>query len=263
MRTERAPSRSQSSDVLSFLTEFARLLLAAGVTSNQFNEIAQLAFFRAASEDARFRNSRINQSTVAAMTGLNRTKIRALLRAEQRKSLTTSESRVDRLISAWISEAEFLESSGEPRRLRLSGNRGSYASLAKKHGSDVPPRALLRELTRRKLVKVVEGHVSLSPNAKGVRDAKRLQQVSIALASILEAPESANRRRALKVFTFEVRHPAPSAVGRILLQRRITKSLRAFLSELEAACNAVVLEAPQGHRISRMGKTSVLLLNQD
>lgn len=264
MRTGKAQIANQSWDVVSFLTEFARLLLAAGVTSTQFNQLAELAFYRAASEGARFRNSRINQSSVAAMTGLNRAKIRSLIRAEKKKSHSKPESRREKLLTAWMSEPEFLTSTGEPRRLRLAGNKASFASLAKKYGGDVPPRALLRELLRRRLVRASEGYAQLVPNAREVREVKRLEQISAALAAALSAPEGANPGRVLKVMSFELRHPAPSSVGRILLQRRIAKSLRGFMAELDAACNAIAIEAPHAKSKPRhSGKTSVVLFSQD
>jgi hypothetical protein len=264
MRARKALVADQSRDVLSFLTEFARLLLAAGVTSSQFNQIAELAFFRAASQDARFRNSRINQSSVAAITGLNRAKIRSLIRAEKKRSYSQSENRREKLLTAWMSEPEFLTSSGEPKRLQLIGAKGSFASLAKKHGGDVPPRAVLRELVRRKLIRISDENVQLASNAREVRELRRLEQISAALAIALRVPEETRVRRVLKVMAFEVRHPAPSALGRILLQRRIAKSLKGFMAELDAACNAIELEATRGNaKVRRMGKTSVLLMNQD
>lgn len=264
MRSRKAPIANQSWDVLAFMTEFARLLLAAGVSSSQFNQIAELAFFRAASEDARFRNSRINQSSVAAMTGLNRARIRSLIRAEKKKAHSQSESRRERLLTAWMSEAEFLTTSGEPRRLKLTGKKGSFASLARKHGGDVPSRALLRELLRRRLVRVTGEYAQLASNAREVKEQKRLDQVSAALAAALSAPVGSSPGRALKVMSYEVRHPAPSAVGRILLQRRIAKSLKGFMAELDAACNAIAIEAPlSGTKARRTAKTSVVLLNQD
>jgi Family of unknown function (DUF6502) len=264
MRSRKAPIASESWDVLAFMTEFARLLLAAGVSSSQFNQVAELAFFRAASEDARFRNSRINQSSVAAMTGLNRAKIRSLIRAEKKKSHSQSESRRERLLAAWMSEAEFLTSSGEPRRLRLVGKKGSFASLTRKHGGDVPPRALLRELLRRRLVRVTGEYAQLASNAREVKEQKRLEQISAALAAALSAPSGSSPGRVFKVMSYEVRHPAPNAVGRILLQRRIAKSLKGFMAELEVACCAIATESSQtGMKARRTGKTSVVLLNQD
>mgnify|MGYP003383077104 CR=1 FL=1 len=264
MRRSKASIANQTWDVLSFLTEFSRLLLAAGITSSQFNQLAELAFFRAASQDARFRNSRINQSSVAAMTGLNRAKIRALMRSEKKKAHSQSESRRERILTAWMSEAQFLTTSGEPRRLRLDGGKGSFASLVKRHGGDIPPRAFLRDLLRRRLIRLTEGYVQLASNAREVREVRRLEQVSAALAAALSAPEGAGLGRTLKLMSFEVRHPAPTAVGRILLQRRIAKSLDGFMADLDVACNAIARDARKGSaKAGRSGKTSVLLLTQE
>jgi hypothetical protein len=249
---------------VAFLTEFARLLLAAGITSAQFNQLAELAFYRAASEGARFRNSRVNQSSVAAMTGLNRAKIRALIRAEQRKVHSQSESHRERLLAAWVSEPEFLTSSGEPRRLRLGGAKASFTSLAKRHGGDVPPRAILQDLLRRKLVRVSGDYAQLVPQAREVKEVKRLEQVSAALAAALSIPDGGSAGRVLKVLSFDLHHPAPGAVERILLQRRITKIFRGFMADLEAACNSIATEEPNGKaKRRRSGKTSVVLFNQD
>jgi len=251
-------------DVLSFLTEFARLLLAAGLTSSQFHQLSELAFFRAASQDAKFRNLRINQSSVAAMTGLNRAKIRSIIRAEKRKSASRLESQREKLLTAWTSEPEFLTASGGPRRLRINGVRGSFAALARRHGGDITPRALLRDLVKRRLVTISDGFAQMASNARELREAKRLEQVAAALASVLSAPDSENPGRVMKVMSFEIRHAAPDAVGRILLQRRITKSLKGFMAELDAACNAIAVGVPGGkEQARRKAKTSVVLLNQD
>ena len=264
MRARTAPSNDQFQDVLSFLTEFSRLLMAAGFSSGQFNQLAELAFFRAASDEARFRNSRINQSSVAAMTGLNRSRIRALVRAEKKKSHLPAEDRREKLLVAWMSEPEFLTPLGEPRRLKVVGKKGSFGALAQRHGGDIPPKALLRDLLRRRLVRVSDGYVYLQSNAREVTGAKRVEQVAGALSLAMRLPSGASNRRAMKVMSFEVKHSAPSAIGRILLQRRISKSLRGFMAELDAACNAIALDAPaKTPQSKRMGKTAVVLMTQD
>lgn len=186
------------------------------------------------------------------------------MRAEKKKTHSQSESRRERLLTAWMTEAQFLTSSGEPKRLRLDGRKGSFPSLVRKHGGDVPPRAFLRELLRRRLVRVSEDYVQLVSDAREVRETRRLEQISAALAAALSAPEGAGLGRTLKLMSFEVRHPAPTAIGRILLQRRIAKSLDGFMAELNVACNAITRDARKGSaRAGRTGKTSVLLLTQE
>lgn len=253
----------EMSDLIGFLVEFARLLLAAGVSSDQFSKLAQLAFLRAAASDARFSNDRINQSAVAAMTGLNRTQVRSLLKRDRPASRTRATG-IERVISAWMSEAEFLTATGSPKSLKLSGPRGSFSLLVKKHGGDVPPKALLRELTRRNFVRVADGRAILVPSARRNYQEKRLGQISNALESVLKRPNDQQEVRSVKVATFEVSHDAPTPVGRVLLRKRLSKSLQAFMAEVEAACAAVALETPPaGDEPKRKTKTGVLLITQD
>src|SRR6478735_2650457 len=264
MRSETPPfDDSKAVDLTEFLTEFARLMLGAGVSHDQFSQLSELAFLRAAVFGARFRNSRINQSAVAAMTGLNRTKVRSLLRSDAR-SRKPIENRIDRVIAAWVSEAELLTASGQPRSIKLVGEKVSFSYLAKRYGRDVPAKALLRELTRRRLVIVRNGFVTLSQSARRTRETKRLSQISRALASVLRLPSGEPESRSIRVSTFEVTHAATTAVGRVLLQKRISRSLRAFMCEVEAASAAVALEAPASSEDGgRLAKTGVFLISQD
>jgi len=250
-------------DLTEFLTEFARLLLGAGISHDRFSRLSELAFLRAAILGARFHNSRINQSAVAAMTGLNRTKVRSLLRSESRDRKPI-ESKIDRVIAAWVSEAELLTSTGQPRKLKLEGDRASFSWLAKRYGKDMPSKSLLRELLRRRLVRVRKGFVTLSESARRTRETKRLTQISRALATVLKRPSNESESRSVQVSTFEVAHFATTAVGRVLLQKRISKILRAFMGEVEAASAAVALEAPAPSESERrLAKTSVFLISQD
>jgi hypothetical protein len=250
-------------DLTEFLTEFAHLLLGAGISHDQFSRLSELAFLRAAVLGARFQNSRINQSAVAAMTGLNRTKVRSLLRSESR-GRKPIENKIDRVIAVWVSEAELLTSTGQPRKLKLTGERASFSWLAKRYGGDLPPKSLLRELSRRRLVRVSKGSVALSASARRTRETKRLAQISHALATVLKRPSIDAESRSVRVSTFEVAHQATTAVGRVLLQKRISKILRAFMSEVEAASAAIALEAPApAEKEQRLAKTGVFLISQD
>lgn len=257
------PESEQPVELVEFFTELARLLVDAGISHAQFTRISEVAFFRAAARGARFRNAKINQSAIAAMTGLNRTRVRKLLKKGFR-GLPATEDRVDRLVTAWVSEPELLTSAGEPRRLRLSGGKGSFDWLAKRHGGDVPTKAILGELSRRRVIHIRGGYVALSAASLRSRESKRLNQIARALTSVLKLPTEGKNSQSVRVVNFEVTHPSTSAVGRVLLHKRITKILRAFMSEIEAAGAAVALEAPvQGHKDRRYGKTGVFLISQD
>lgn len=257
------PESVRSVELVEFFTELARLLVDAGVSHTQFTQISEIAFLRAAALGARFANSKINQSTVAAMTGINRTRVRELLKGDLQKFPVT-ENRVDRLVAAWVTEPELLTSSGQPRKLKVSGGKGTFAWLAKKHGGDVPAQALLRELSRRRLICKQGDHVFLSVAARRTREAKRLAQIARALTSVLSLPESGAPAQSVRVASLEIAHPPTTAIGRMVLHKRISKSLRAFVAEIEAAGAAVALEAPSpGVTGKRLAKTGVFLISQD
>ena len=246
------------------MSEFARFLVAAGISSTRFSRIAKLAYFRAASPEGRFLNDRVNQSAIAAMTGLNRSQVRALIR--ERESLTSNDDdRLERLISAWTSDAEFATSALNPRKLRITGAAPGFSNLVKKYGGDLPPRSVLRELERRKLVVRRGDYVQLSIAARNQGKMRRLQQLSGALAQIIRGNEwDLTDNLSLRTATMEVSFPAPSSAGRILLQRRMSRSIKAFIAELEAVGAAVAMESPPpANRRGRTSHARLLLLTKD
>jgi hypothetical protein len=231
-------------EIVEFMTEFARFLLAAGVPRTRFSRIVEFAYFQAASQDARFQNQRLNQSAVAAMTGLTRNQVRVMLR---RKSSTsdTAIDRVDRIIGAWTSDAEYVTASFAPRRLRISGPIPSFQTLVDKVGGDIPYRSMLRELERLRMIAIDGRHVSLTKAARSQHESRSLRHLASALSRVIQTTgESTRAGSSLRAVTVEVDYPAQSATGRILMQRRLTQSLKAFMADVEAAGAAVAIESP-------------------
>jgi Family of unknown function (DUF6502) len=254
----------RETEVVNFMTEFARFLVAAGISSARFSRIAKLAYFQAASLEGKFLNARVNQSAVAAMTGLTRSQVRAFLRG--RKSFpSTDDDRLERLISGWASDAEFITSTLNPRRLRITGSGSSFPALVRRYGGDLPPRSVLRELERRLLVVRSGEYVQLSNAARNQRKIRRLQQLAGTLAQVIRGDEwDITDDLSMRAIAMEVSFPTSSSAGRILLQRRISKSIKAFIAELEAAGNAVAMESPPpASRKGSMSQARLLLLTRD
>jgi hypothetical protein len=63
----------------------------------------------------------------------------------------------------------------------------------------------------------------------------------------------------------EVSYPAQSGAGRILMQRRLSKSLKTFMLDVEAAGAAVAMESPSTikNNKGRMSQARILLLTQE
>jgi hypothetical protein len=149
-----------------FLTELARFLLSAGVSFSQFEVAAQAAFVNAALDRARLRNARVNQSAVAAITGLTRTTIRAILKGGA-SDKARHRSRLLSMIYGWTTDAEFIADSGRAKTLAIRGQRSSFQRLAKIYGGDVSERMLLDELKRLNLIVARKDKVSLSLQPRG------------------------------------------------------------------------------------------------
>jgi len=131
-----------------FLAELAFALLPRGMTPRGFGELARFAFVRAATEMSRLRNGRVNYSRVAAQTGLSRADVKRLLKTDSFDSRRIPNAPTERVVNGWRTDPRFSQRPGRPKGLRIAGPRESFASLVRKYGGDVPPRAVLDELRR-------------------------------------------------------------------------------------------------------------------
>lgn len=238
-------------------------MLAAGVSVSQFQEAAQRAYLQAAAMNARFGNSKVNQSAVAAMTGLTRTQVRSMLRAPTNKS-SYRVSRVDQMVRGWLTDPVFTTAAGNARVLRRTGVGVTFATLARKYGGDVPRRALETELQRLGFVRLRRNKIFLSSTARRSKEPAELGHLANALASLIARADGAKAKGALRLLGANVTYITPMAAGRVLLQRRINQGLKAFVADVEAASSAIA-KASRGKGASdrRMSRTSVLLVSQD
>jgi hypothetical protein len=252
------------SDIADLMSDFALYLVEAGVTVAQFASISRLAFFRAASRNARFENGRINQSEVATMTGLTRVQVRQFAKKHP-PPLRSKRDPLNRVLEGWIKDAEFINADYLPRRLPITGKGASFASLVRKYGGDVSPRSVLRELQRRSYVTVQKRFVNLNSKARQTRGQTRLQNVAATLTNLLRDNEQCSiRKYPIRTLNYQVTYPATSAKGRILMQQRLTEKLQAFLAELEAAGIAASVEAPPGRSQQKsVTRTRVAVISEE
>lgn len=249
--------------LIGFLTELARLLIRAGIGANELEKVIQASFVRAASKDARLQNARINQSAIAAMTGLTRPQVRMLIREDLKKD-TRKVGFLENLISGWTSDPEFCVAQGRPRPLTLRGDGSSFLQLARRYGGDITPRALLAELVRRGLAKVTNGKVRLARNHAAPGDLERqLERLFGVLAIAVRSPKNGTEPSQISAVSREFQFPAVDAVSRVLLERRMGQSIDAFSHDLEAAISALSSKGRGKRRNDRMSKMSVIVIAQD
>jgi Family of unknown function (DUF6502) len=228
--------------VLDFMTSLAGFMLEAGLTIESFSKVVQTAYVRAASKTARFSNSKINQSAVAAMTGLTRVQVRTLLRREKAEQGIKG-GRIERLVAGWVSDSAFSSKSGTPKKLSRGEDKPSFQQLVKKYGADVPHKALLLALQRRQLVEVSDEYVTLTKDGKRLPALRKIGQLFAALDRILGAERDGNARFAnVKLSTFEANYPSVNKVEQVLIQRQLEQSIKNAIFDIEASGRAVSVD---------------------
>lgn len=138
----------------SCLRPLARVLLRSGISYKQFSEAAKIAFVEEAvgAKDPRGRVK--NTSRVAIRTGLSRKEVARIKRQifaaaeSEPKSLVAPRrsSHAARVLQLWHVNPAYISSDGQPKLLPAAGDSGSFASLVKLAGGDVPPGAVRAEL---------------------------------------------------------------------------------------------------------------------
>lgn len=259
-RASKAPQ--VGSPLIDFLSVFAEFLLAAGIKSPQFAAMMRLAFFRAASASAKLGNERINQSSVAAMTGLTRPQVRKFAR-QTHPALPERTDRIENVVDAWATDPKFADRNRGPNRLPISGRGSTFQSLVRKYGGDLPHKAVLREMLRHELVSIREGHVSMRRAVRRTREEARLNALSRSLTELLGGPRSA-APASLRTINVEVAYPSASEKGRLLLHKRTSERLLAFLASIQASGVAAAVESPASKRqTAKVCRTRVMLVTEE
>jgi hypothetical protein len=128
----------------------ARMLLGAGISYAQFEEVAKRAFVAQALGEPDTKGRTTNISRVAVRTGLSRkevSRLRQLLEAPIRSDDSTIQIGMPaRALQLWHSEAAFLDESGLPIDLPFDDGEQSFSGLVKRVGGDVPAGAVRAEL---------------------------------------------------------------------------------------------------------------------
>jgi hypothetical protein len=133
------------------LVPVAKLCLKSGMGAGELQIAAKLACVRVAAESARLGN-RLNQSGIAAATGLTRREVRHLagfiVSGNINAARPAAKQRTARVLHGWRTDPEYLDRRGNPSRLPIRGPGLTFHTLVKRFGGDVTPVAVLNELVR-------------------------------------------------------------------------------------------------------------------
>ena len=144
------------------LSPLVRLLLRHGVSHAEFANWAKQAYVDEATAHFGLNGKTPSVSRVAIVTGINRKEVKRIrdLPADVDTGVA-KHNRAVRVVTGWLQDRAFLTARGRPRVLVYGDPDESFNTLVRKHGGDVPARAMLDELTRVGTVSNENGRVTL------------------------------------------------------------------------------------------------------
>jgi Family of unknown function (DUF6502) len=125
------------------------LMFDAGVTVQEFNHLLRNRAVRAATKRVVRECGRNSKSRVAIVTGLPRSEVSKISGSRNFDAKTKpGQHPARRVLAAWYENPRFLAPTGEPAVLPIFGKKRSFERLVLAHGSGIPVRAMLDELTQ-------------------------------------------------------------------------------------------------------------------
>jgi len=207
---------------------------------------------------ARLGNSRVNQSAVAAITGLSRLQVRKYLRKGDDEP-TEPTGRLGQVLDAWRKDPEYSAAETTPYELPVRGRGPTFESLVKKYGRDVPYKALLAELQKLKYVRVRGGRVALTKKGKSHFEPRELHQMASGLAFALK--RTSPLQSEVSVLTAEAIYPTSSLKSRLLIKKRLMQSTKAFAADIKATGDAEAARSSGESEESSRASILVLMMS--
>jgi len=209
-------------------------LLPRGMTPKRFSELSRYAFAHAAVKISQQSNGKVNYSRVAALTGLSRADVKRLLKNKEFPNFATRSSQmpIERVLSGWRSDRRFVDKSGNPKRLKISGSPISFALLTRVYGGDVPHRAVLDELCRIGAVRR-DGENVVPTALRHPPSRRRFASLSSVLPAIIDgirlaAPEASRISPSIYRLTI----PAKSELDGAIVRERCLSTVTTMLDGL-------------------------------
>jgi Family of unknown function (DUF6502) len=193
------------------LAELASALIPLGMTPKGIGKLVRCAFVRAAGENSRLGNGKINHSRVAAQTGLSRGDVTRLLKGNILDAACADRAPLHRVIQGWHADGRFQNRNGHPRRLEISKPGSSFRALVRKYAGDIPHRAVLHELQRVGAVVIHDGSVKLRISKKNLDQRYNFWPLAEALPVLVDA---------IRIASSGPRHRA-GTIQRLTFQKRL------------------------------------------
>lgn len=143
--------------IRTLMRPLARLALRRGMAYGEMAEIVKQAYVDVASRELTVPGRRPSISRIAILTGLTRKEASRIVSQGADGAARDDRRRVNRaarVLSGWVTDSNFHDNRGGPASLAFESSLGAdFSELVRRHGGDVPPRAVLDELLRVRAIK--------------------------------------------------------------------------------------------------------------
>lgn len=152
---------------LKILRPLVRVMIRNGVSSGNFEELVRKSYVDEAFSTGRKNQLKTTISSVSAQTGLSRKEVKRLTRLNDthHTDIEQKYNRAVRVISGWVNDGKFTDSSGKTKSLAMDGSDCSFSALIKQYSGDIPTKAMLDLLLAADCVAVKDNRVELIKHA--------------------------------------------------------------------------------------------------
>jgi uncharacterized protein (UPF0297 family) len=134
--------------VFDLLQPLVRILHKHGQGYGEINHLMKLVYIRVVEAEIMEAGVKPTSARIAIQTGLTRKDVAALRKSSLESLPVSNYNRVNRVISGWTQDAEYLDRQGRPAILPETGASGSLSSLIARYSGDMPFRSMLDEMER-------------------------------------------------------------------------------------------------------------------
>ena len=250
--------------LVEILSQLAAALLPRGVTPIRFNYLATQAFIDAAAELSRLQNGRVNQSRVAALTGIRRGEIRRHFSTPSRDAECPGlRSPIRVLIEGWRADQRYINQRGQPKKLPICGRACSFEQLVRDYIGDVPHRAVLDELRRVGAIRQIGVSVKLL-RRPAVRQRQSLEELAPLTPVIADGIHSVTHAASSgqQPLFHRLVLPAHSLPELELVRKRCTDSVSTMLAGLSESLGVRLTVPPRLKQTPYSYGITVLLVEQ-
>lgn len=133
----------------------------SGISFGEFTQLGKVAYIKEIEKELIKENEKATTSRIAIITGLTRKEV-ATIRKQDTPKIEPAKrrGRAVRVITAWMNDAKYRDSTGKPKLLKVSNNSAdvSFQSLVSQYSGDMPYRAMMNELIRTGSVELVDNN---------------------------------------------------------------------------------------------------------